>query len=123
MSSKLKIYLGVGISFVALAVLAFLVNHVYTYGYKEGYSASETYYLSQLEKIKQSQKAEQERISELELELFNASKKYEDLNLSFAKVQKENEKWKSQTEDAKKEALLPSTVNRINQILDSYSSQ
>lgn len=122
MSSNFKLYLGVGVVGLVLLGVAFLTYHVYNYGYEKGYSASETYYLSQLEKLKQSQAEEQKRVSALEQQLFKASQRYEQLSSSFTKVQRENEKWKAQTGDAQKEALVPATVDRINEILDSYSS-
>lgn len=122
MSNNLKVYLGVGGVVIALFGVAFLTYHTYEYGYEKGYSASEIYYLSQLEKLKQSQAEEHKRVSELEQQLFEASQKYEQLSSSFAQVQKDNEKWKAQTGDAQKEALVPATVDRINEILKSYSS-
>lgn len=122
MSSNFKLYLGIGVVGLVLLAVTFLTYHVYNYGYEKGYSASETYYLSQLEKRKQSQAEEQKRVSALEQQLFEASQKYEQLSSSFTKVQQENEKWKAQTGDAQKEALVPATVDRINEILDSYSS-
>lgn len=123
MSSNFKLYLGIGVAGLVLLGVIFLTYHVYNYGYEKGYSASETYYLSQLEKLKQSQVEEQKRVSALEQQLFEASQKYEQLSSSFTKVQRENEKWKAQTGDAQKEALVPATVDRINEILNSYSSQ
>ena len=123
MPSNFKLYLGIGVVGLVLLGVAFLTYHVYNYGYEKGYSASETYYLSQLEKLKQSQVEEQKRVSALEQQLFKASQRYEQLSSSFTKVQRENEKWKAQTGDAQKEALVPTTVDRINEILDSYSSQ
>lgn len=123
MPSNFKLYLGIGVVGVVLLGVVFLTYHVYNYAYEKGYSASETYYLSQLEKLKQSQVEEQKRVSTLEQQLFEASQKYEQLSSSFTKVQRENEKWKAQTGDAQKEALVPTTVDRINEILDSYSSQ
>lgn len=122
MSSNFKLYLGIGVVGLVLLGVIFLTYHVYNYGYEKGYSASETYYLSQLEKLKQSQVEEQKRVSALEQQLFKASQRYEQLSSSFTKVQRENEKWKAQTGDAQKEALVPATVDRINEILDSYSS-
>ena len=122
MPSNFKLYLGIGVVGLVLLGVVFLTYHVYNYGYEKGYSASETYYLSQLEKLKQSQVEEQKRVSALEQQLFEASQKYEQLSSSFTKVQQENEKWKAQTGDAQKEALVPATVDRINEILDSYSS-
>jgi septal ring factor EnvC (AmiA/AmiB activator) len=122
MSSNFKLYFGIGVVGLVLLAVVFLTYHVYNYGYEKGYSASETYYLSQLEKLKQSQAEEQKRVSALEQQLFEASQKYEQLSSSFTKVQQENEKWKAQTGDAQKEALVPATVDRINEILDSYSS-
>lgn len=122
MSSNFKLYLGIGAVGLVLLAVVFITYHVYNYGYERGYSASETYYLSQLEKLKQSQAEEQKRVSALEQQLFEASQKYEQLSSSFTKVQQENEKWKAQTGDAQKEALVPATVDRINEILDSYSS-
>ena len=123
MSSNFKLYLGIGVVGLILLAVVFLTYSVYNYGYEKGYSASETYYLSQLEKLKQSQVEEQKRVSALEQQLFKASQRYEQLSSSFTKVQRENEKWKAQTGDAQKEALVPTTVDRINEILDSYSSQ
>lgn len=123
MSSNFKLYLGIGIVAAVLLGVWFLTYHVYSYGYQKGYSASETYYLSQLEKLKQSQTEELQRVSALEQQLFEASQKYEHLSSSFTKVQQENEKWKAQVGDAQKEALVPATVDRINEILHSYSSQ
>ena len=123
MPSNFKLYLGIGVVGLVLLGVIFLTYHVYNYGYEKGYSASETYYLSQLEKLKQSQVEEQKRVSALEQQLFEASQKYEQLSSSFTKVQRENEKWKAQTGDAQKEALVPATVDRINEILNSYSLQ
>lgn len=123
MSSNFKLYLGIGIVAAVLLGVGFLTYHVYSYGYEKGYSASETYYLSQLEKLKQSQTEELQRVSALEQQLFEASQKYEHLSSSFTKVQQENEKWKAQAGDAQKEALVPATVDRINEILRAYSSQ
>ena len=123
MPSNFKLYLGIGVVGLVLLGVIFLTYHVYNYGYEKGYSASETYYLSQLEKLKQSQVEEQKRVSALEQQLFEASQKYEQLSSSFTKVQRENEKWKAQTGDAQKEALVPATVDRINEMLNSYSLQ
>lgn len=118
MTSKLKIVMGI----VIAVVVTFVFYHTYKYGYTNGYTVAETHYLTQLEKLRQSQQDEQKRVSELEQQLFEASQKYEQLSSSFSAVQKENEQWKKQTKDAQKEALVPSTVNRLNEILSRYSS-
>lgn len=121
MTSSIRLYRYIGI--VAVVLLTFLIHHAYSCGYDNGYSACEAYYLGQLEKLKQSQTKELERVSALEQQLFEASQKYEHLSSSFTKVQRENEKWKVQARDAQKEALVPATVSRINEILHSYSLQ
>lgn len=118
MSSKVKLVLAI---FIAV-VVAFVFYHTYNYGYTNGYTKAESYYLQEFEKLRQSQEDEQKRVSELEQQLFEASKKYEQLSSSFSAVQKENERWKKQTKDAQKEALVSSTVNRLNEILSQYSS-
>ena len=123
MLGRSKLYFGMCIVAFVLLGVGFITYHVYSYGYENGYSASETYYLSQLEKLKQSQAEELERVSALEQQLVEASQKYEHLSSSFTTVRQQNEKWKAQAGDAQKEALVPATVDRINEILHSYSSQ
>ena len=120
MLNTIKKYLIAGLSIAILALLAFSLYHTYQYGYQKGYVASEQYYLSELEKLKQSQQTEQNRVSELEKQLFTASQDYEALNRTLAAVQKENQEWKKQhQQDAEVKALLPSTVQRINEVLDA----
>ena len=123
MSTNVKWYIGIGATVLLLVGVSFASYHLYHYGYQQGFSECEAHYVSELEKVKQVQSKEQERVSELEQQLYDASKKYEDLNSSLSAVQKENEKWKAQANDAQKEALVPSTVRRINEILKTYSSQ
>ena len=118
-----NIYIKLGVAAVILAVILFAGHKVYNSGYARGFAVCESHYLAELKKIEEAQKKEQEKVSQLEQQLFDASKKYEKLNVTLSGVRKENEKWKAKNQDSTKEALGAATVRRINEVLGSSSLQ
>ena len=122
MSSNTKLYVGLGVALVVLLVSAFVAYKIYDAGYREGFTVCETQYRKELQKLKDAQLEEQERVSNLEQQLFDASKKYETISQSYLEVQKENQKWKTEAKSASKEALGADTVKRLNEVLEQYSS-